>query len=283
MQLMEVETGNVDIALLINPSDVVLAEANPNINMMREISMAHTYLAFNHLHEPFNDINVRRAISHALNRDVMRTNIWQNTGELSNGPINDVVWASINRQLEPYEFNLALAREYMLRAGLPNGFDTSITVNSASQAHIDLAEYIQSQLRQLNINVRVEAFEPSALLDKLAAGEHDMFSLDWTTVTGDADYGLYPLFHSSNWGSAGNRFRYSNPQVDDLLVRGRAETNPQARLQIYAEVQRIIRDDTPWVFILQNEHLIATKPNIRGFSLNPLSSSEHTYENITFD
>ncbi|MCL2006883.1 MAG: ABC transporter substrate-binding protein [Treponema sp.] len=283
MRLIEVETGNVDIALAINPSDVAMAAANRNINMMRELSMEHTYIAFNNTRPPYTDPNVRRAIAHALNRDVMRTNIFQGTGQLSNGPINDAVWGSINRQLQPYEFNLARARELMATAGHANGFDTTITINAASSTALDTAEYLQSQLRQLNINVRVEAYEAGILFERLAAGEHDMFTLSWTTVTGDADYGMFPLFHTQNWGTAGNRFRYSNPRVDTLLEQGRYETNPTRRLEYYTEVQRIIRDEAPWVFVLQNEFLMATKPNIRGFVINPLSTAEATFERITFE
>jgi len=171
----------------------------------------------------------------------------------------------------------------MAGAGLSNGFETTFTVNAASQTSLDIAEFVQSALRQLNITVRVEAYEAGTLFERLAAGEHDMFTLDWTTVTGDADYGLFPLFHSANWGTAGNRFRYSNPRTDDLLTRGRQETNSANRLQIYAEAQRIIRDDAPWVFVLQNQVLSATAKNVKGYFQSPLGSAENTYWSVTFD
>ena len=58
--------------------------------------------------------------------------------------------------------------------------------------------------------------------------------LGWTNVTGDADYGLYPLFHSSNFGMAGNRGFLHNPRLDALLEQGRAEINEARRLAIYA-------------------------------------------------
>ena len=282
MRLIEVETGNVDVALVINPADVAMAERDPRINMLRQPSMAMTYIAFNHDRAPFNNLYVRRAITHALNRDVMRNNIWQGTGLVSHGPIGDMVWGSINSQLRPYEFNMALAREYMARAGLQAGFNTTFTINAASQTAMDMAEYLQAQLRQLNINVSVVAMEAGLLFDRLAAGDFDMFTLDWTTVTGDADYGLFPLFHTASIGTAGNRFRYRNPRVDALLDQGRSVTDPEMRRQIYAEVQQIIRDDAPWVFVLQNELLVASAAHVRGLRLNPLGNSENTFLDIYF-
>ena len=282
MRLIEVETGNVDVALIILPPDVPLAERDPRVNMLREFSMEKTYIAFNHDREPFNNLYVRRAIIHAIDREAIRANIWQNTGQVSHGPINDVVWGSINSQLPPYEFNIELAREYMARAGLQDGFDAVFTINAANQSLLDMGEFIQAQLRQININLSVVAIEPGVLFDTLARGEFDMFTLSWTTVTGDADYGLFPLFHTSSIGTAGNRFRYRNPQVDALLDRGRSEVDPAIRLPIYAEVQRIIRDDAPWVFVLQNEHLVASTASVQGLSLSPLGTSQHTFRNITF-
>ena len=67
--------------------------------------------------------------------------------------------------------------------------------------------------------------EWGAYLDKTAAGEHDMFILGWSNGTGDADYGLYALFHSSQHGEAGNRSFYTNAKVDELLDTGRREAD----------------------------------------------------------
>src|SRR5699024_2994770 len=68
---------------------------------------------------------------------------------------------------------------------------------------IDTAVYIQEKLAELNIDVNVEQFEWGAYLDRTAQGDHDMFILGWTTVTADADYGLYALFHSNSHGATG--------------------------------------------------------------------------------
>src|SRR5699024_11530732 len=70
---------------------------------------------------------------------------------------------------------------------------------------IDMATNIQDQLKEFGIDVEVETLEWGAYLEQTAEGKHDMFVLGWSTVTGDADYGLYPLFHSENVGDPGNR------------------------------------------------------------------------------
>ncbi|MFX8988178.1 hypothetical protein ABTN23_19050, partial [Acinetobacter baumannii] len=70
-----------------------------------------------------------------------------------------------------------------------------------------------------------------------------MAMLGWGTVTGDADYGLYPLFHSSQWAPGFNRAFYRNPKVDQLLAQARISTLPQGRQQLYREAMAQIWQD----------------------------------------
>ena len=134
---------------------------------------------------------------------------------------------------------------------------------------MDIAEIVQNQLRAVNINAEVQVVEWGSYLDGTAAGEHDMFILGWVTVTGDPDYGLYPLFHSSQMGAAGNRTFYSNPRVDELLDIGRKSVDPDVREEAYMEVQQIIRDEAPWIFTWAGEDLAGVRSNVKGFQQHP--------------
>lgn len=96
-----------------------------------------------------------------------------------------------------------------------------------------------------------------------------MFILGWVTVTGDPDYGLFPLFHTSAFGDAGNRTFYSNAAVDELLEKGRYSTDEAEREAAYMEVQQLIRDDAPWVFMNYGENISATAANVKGFVQHP--------------
>lgn len=98
---------------------------------------------------------------------------------------------------------------------------------------------MQSELRDLNIDVSVEVLEWGAYLDQTAAGEHDMFILGWSTPTLDVDYAVYALFHSSNVGAPGNRAFFRDADADALLDMGRQEPDAEKRLQIYSELQEI--------------------------------------------
>ena len=103
----------------------------------------------------------------------------------------------------------------MKEAGYPNGFKTTIWVND-NNIRKDIATILQDQFRAIGIDLTIETLEWGAYIDRTARGEHEMFLLGWVTVTGDADYGLYPLSIHSAHGRTGNRSFYSNPEVDKL-------------------------------------------------------------------
>jgi peptide/nickel transport system substrate-binding protein len=96
-----------------------------------------------------------------------------------------------------------------------------------------------------------------------------MSLMGWTTVTGDPDYGLFPVYHSDNWGEAGNRNFYGNPRVDELLDLGRTTTDDALRMQNYREAQELIMADLPLIPLWESVELHATRDNIGGFRVSP--------------
>jgi ABC-type transport system substrate-binding protein len=73
-------------------------------------------------------------------------------------------------------------------------------------------------------------------------------------------------------GAAGNRARYANPAVDALLDRTRRETDPQKRLDLLRETERLIVADAPWVFLSHGQTQLLVKPYVRGFALTPMDA-----------
>ena len=92
-----------------------------------------------------------------------------------------------------------------------------------------------------------------------------MFILGWSTVTGDADYGTYPLFHSSMHGDPGNRSFLSDDKVDELLEAGRREADEEARLEIYSELQNHLVDVAPMAYIHHQNYLTGMNSNVQNF------------------
>ncbi len=236
----EAHAANVD------PVDAATIEAMENIELERISSTRLEYLGFNLDREPFNDVRVRQAISMAINKVDILDGILQGEGTAATGMLAPTV-AGNTQDVDILEYDVEAARELLAEAGFADGFSTTIYVNDGSAARATIAELIQSQLAAIGIDVTIQIVEWGAFLEMTAAGEHEMFLLGWTTVTGDADYGLFAMFHSSNLGDPGNRAFFVNERADELLEAGRTTADQDDRDVIYAELTQLLIDEAPLV------------------------------------
>jgi len=279
VRLAEVEVGTADVALSIAPADLATAEASPNVVLMRRQNLSTAYLGFNTRRPYLSNPLVRQAIAYALDWDVIVPTVFMGLGSPARGPMADIVWGFAEQP--PFTTSLDRARELLAEAGYPDGFNTTIWWNIPNEQRSQISEMVQFTLSQIGITVEIEALEWGPYLDRTSAGEHDMFLLGWVSVTGDADYALHPLLHSSLYGPGGNRTFWSTPELDALLDEGRSEVDPDRRLEIYRRAQEIIRAEAPMLTFHQGETAVAVNPNLRGLTLNP--ADHHAYVTVWFE
>lgn len=267
VRAIELETGGVDIAFRLDPVDQTRLASDPNISLITEDSLSTAYIGFNLQKSPLNDVRVRRAIHHAIDVDSVVEIIYEGQADRAFGPLPPRVFGA-HPHLKPYDYNPDRAGQLLAEAGYPNGFRITLWTNE-DPLRMQMAEVVQEDLRLVGIDVDIQVLEWGTYLQETAAGHHDMFILGWSTITADADYGLYSQFHSSQWGYAGNRTFYANPRVDELLDLGRTNSDPDIRLQAYQEAQEIIVDEAPWVFVLFLKDVSGIRSNIEGFVPSP--------------
>ncbi|SDK25691.1 glutathione ABC transporter substrate-binding protein [Lacicoccus qingdaonensis] len=278
-RMAELETGGIDVAIDIDSSSVDRIESGESTELLEQESVRMSYLGFNTQQEPFDDLNVRQAISHAIDRDSIISGVYDEMGIAAEGPLAPDVWG-YNEDLEGAEYDIERARELLSETDVADGFDTTIWVDNDPQI-VDTAVYIQESLSELGINVTIEQFEWGAYLETLANGDHDMFILGWTTVTADADYGLYALYHQDNIGEPGNRSFYENQELSDLLDAGRSESDEDARYDIYQEAQEILGEEVPTAYLFHtNFALGVNSDNVSGVELDPTGGVR--FDKVTF-
>lgn len=262
----DLETGNVHIIDPVQPNEVERLNNSGVASVMQTPSSSLAYLGFNTEKEPFNDPLVRQAISYAIDRQAIISGVYEDFGIPAIGPLAPGIFG-YTEDIEAVEFDMDQARSLLEEAGMAEGFTTSIWTNDNPQRQA-IAVLVQEALAELNIEVSIEVMEFGAYLEQTAAGEHDMFILGWSNPTGDADYGMYALFHSSQHGNPGNRSFYTNEEVDALLDEGRREADPDARAALYAEAGQLLTDDAPMAFLLHTEYLNGISDKVEGFSID---------------
>lgn len=275
-RIAELQSGNAHIVSPVEPSQVANVNTFPDASVLETPTSSLTYIGFNTNKEPFNNPKVRQAISKAIDRATLIDGIYEGFGIPAISPISPGIFG-YTEDVTSMEYNLEEAKALLAEAGYEKGFKTTIWTND-NPARQDVAIVLQQGLKELGIEVEIEVLEWGAYLEKTAAGEHDMFILGWSNATGDADYGLYALFHSSQHGDPGNRAFYTNKKVDELLDAGRREIDEEKRLDIYTEAIQIISDDSPMAFVLHPSSLIGVSKKVTGFTVT--SDSIYNLTNV---
>ncbi|CAD2076083.1 Periplasmic dipeptide transport protein precursor [Jeotgalicoccus aerolatus] len=278
-RLAELETGGIDIAAEVDTASAERIQSADATELIESDSVRMNYLGFNMDKEPFDDPLIRQAIAYAVDRDQIIDGVYDGYGITAQSPLAPDVWG-YDEGLESVEVDIDKAQELLSESSQPDGFSTTLWVNDDS-AIVDSAVYIQGALSEIGIEVEIQQSEWGAFLDQTANGEHDMFILGWTTVTADADYGLYALFHSKNFGAPGNRSFYSNEEVDALLDEGRTTADETVRQEAYSEVQQILIDDAPAVYLNHTSFLLGVNNDgVNNIGLDPVGNIR--LENASF-
>jgi peptide/nickel transport system substrate-binding protein len=269
-RLALLEGGDAHISEILQPANMARVESSEAMELGLFPSLSLNYIGFNVEQEPFDDPRVRQAISMAVDVQAMIDGIVEGAGTRAIGPISEAV-VGFHPDLDPLPYDPDMAAELLADAGLEEGFSTTLWTND-NPTRIAIAEIVQNNLAELNIDVEIEVLEWGAYLDQTAEGLHEMFILGWVTVTGDADYGMYALLHSSNVGAPGNRSFYRNERVDELLDQGRRETDPEARVELYHEVQEILIEEAPMLNLYHPQWMVAVADEVEGYSHHPDNS-----------
>lgn len=263
------QSGEVDVAVRIPSDQVPLLKARRDIEVVETPSTMTMYIAMNETKKPFDNVLVRKALNYGVNKQEIVDYVLNGLAQVADAPISPVIWGY--HSTGTYEYNPEKARKLLAQAGYPNGFSTTIwTPVGRYQQDLEVVEAIQAQLAKIGVDVEVVTWEFGAYIAELKKGQFDMVLLGWGPSTGDADWGLYPVFHSTQWPPGSNRAHYASATADALLEAARVEPDQVKRREIYREVQKVIVEDAPWIFLWYTKQIVAHSSNVVGMEVIPL-------------
>jgi peptide/nickel transport system substrate-binding protein len=284
-RLIDLQSGSVDLAASIQPDEQSFVELHPELKLHHAPASNVTYLAFNLDHPPFDDLRVRRAISHAINREPIVKLAFQGRAVAADSVLPPGQWGH-HLPATRYDYEPALARRLLDEAIAAKAFDAArvyklyapITPRAYLFVPERVARYFQVALAQIGVRVELVLQPIQQHLASVARGDHDLALSGWSGDTGDPDNFLYVLLHSDNAvpGSAQNIAFYRNPEVDRLLVAAQAVVEQPARKALYTEVQDRVAHDAPWVPIAYSELVVAGRAEIEQVILTPLGHPQYT-------
>jgi len=266
-----VQTGAAHVATHVPPQDVERIDALDDVTVHKVDSMRTIYIFFNNYRAPFTDQRVRQALNYAVDKEAIVEFVLGGAGRVSDAAIAPGVFGYTPTGV--YEYNPERARELLAEAGFPNGMD--ITLHSPTGRYmqdIQIAEAVQSYLADVGVNATIITLEWASYLADIGRPAEESVSqlglMGWGVSTGDADQGLYNVLHGSQvvpFGS--NRSLYDSARFNDLLDRGRIETNEDARRAIYAEALQVAFEEAPWLYLHTERQLVAIRDNVKGLEV----------------
>jgi peptide/nickel transport system substrate-binding protein len=267
------EKGEVQVAVKIPPSDLLRLKANSKIKIMTTPSARTIYMGFNCLKEPFTDKRIRQALNYAVNKRAYVEHMLDGAGRVSDAPISPIISGYV--PIKTYEYSVEKAKALLTEAGLPEGFETTLHVPSGRYyKNASLATAVASDLWKVGVKAEVKMMDwdtyiPFILRDQEEA-EHRLYVLGWSTLTGDADYGLYPLFYSGEWPRKGtNASFFSNEKLDQLLDTARSTANSNERKRLYKEAMTLIAEEAPWIFLYSEMEITGVGANVKDIVVQP--------------
>lgn len=278
-RLAQLRTGELDFVLLDYPQAPSLRNV-PGIRIESDYRSLWYALHLNTKFEFFQDRTVRQAVSYALDRDLLIDAVLQGYGSPGTGPIIPALAPYYTDDVRTYPYDPERARTMLEDAGWvdrdgdgvrekdgrPLSFELSVIQGNATVERA--SAIIQQNLRDIGMDARMRAYEFSAFITEVRdAREGPNMSnafFVWMTPVPEPD-GIYAYFHSSNAITGSNFTVYENEEVDRLLEIGRTATDQGDRVAAYHEIQRIMAEDLPRIFIAFPEELYAVRDRVQGF------------------
>ena len=269
----EMLAGGIDMMVEVPP--VALSEfEGDGFNLVEQAGPHVWFLILNAKEGPFADKRVRQAANYAIDKEALVNDVLEGTAEVAAGPTPPAFAWAYNEDLEPYPYDPDKARELLAEAGA-EGAELTFYVTEGGSGMLDpvaMGTAIQADLEAVGFDVKIETYEWNTFLGEVnpgLEGKADMAEMAW--MTNDPDTLPYLALRTDAWPDKGgfNSGYYSNPKVDELLEQARVATDQEERARLYKEMQEIVHEDAPWVFVANWKQNAVTNDRVENFSLQP--------------
>lgn len=279
-RLAMLRSGEAQFVFPLPPETVQVIARDERLVIDKTPSIVAHYVALNTRKKPFDDVRVRQALNYAIDKNAFIKVVYNGFATPMDAPVAPGIAFYSRQGVWPYD--PAKAKQLLTEAGYPNGFATEIW-NFSNTLNNRASQFLQQQLAAIGVKVAVNPLEAGVATTKLWGAktpdeaEVRMFFGSWAPSTGDADWALRPLLSSRAYPPALYNISYfKDDGVDAALQKGLSTAEPAQRKAAYDEVQKLVWDTAPWIF-LSIDTLVAGRDK-RLTGLTQLPDTALTYE-----
>lgn len=272
VRFQKLKAGECNFVAEPSPQDLENISKNAGLKLMEREGLNVGYVAFNVQKKPFDNLKVRQAILHAMNRDAYIKAVYLGRASVAKNPIPPTIW-SYNDTVHDYDYNVEKAKKLLAEAGFPNGFETELWTMPVSRPYNPsgkkLGEMMQSDLAKVGIKVKLQTYDWPTYLDKARKGEHQMLQIGWTGDNGDPDNFMNVLLSCAAVQGGSNYSRWCFKPFNDLIEQAKQITDQKRRTDLYKKAQVIFKEQAPWVTLAHAKVYRAMSKNVTGYQMHP--------------
>ncbi len=277
VRLQKLRRGECQIALSPKPLDVSAARKDSALKVVETPAFMTAFVAFNSQHPPLDKAEVRQAINLAFDKANYLKAVFEDSATAANGPYPPNTW-SYAKALPGYANDVQQAKDLLAKAGLKDGFDTTIwtrPTGSLLNPNPSLgAQLLQADLAKVGIRAQIRVIEWGELVRRAKAGEHDLLFMGWAGDNGDPDNFLTPQFSCAAVQSGTNFARYCDKALDQLISDGKRTSDVAKRTELYLKAQTQIQQQALWLPLAHPTAAALTRNDIQGYQVSPFGRQD---------
>lgn len=245
----------------------VMADESMADQIVSRAELATFYWAMNQRFEPFQDIRVRRAMAMAIDREAILAGPYNGKDVLANGPIPPGLAGYVGH--DSIEYDPEGAKALLAEAGYGDGFEVEIWSTTA-ETTVAANELIQFFLGEVGVDVTINQVDFGTMIDAAINGRASALLLSWYADYADAYNFLHPLYVASG----AQRYAYSNDEVTALVEKAAATADFDERMPMYQEIEKLIVEDIPVVYLRHPVVYSAEAKNVSGLLNHPIFNAD---------
>ncbi len=258
---------------LLTKEGALQEKHKPTIDFHKAPFLNTEYLGINLEFEgetPLKKKKVRQALNYAIDREKMLRNLRNNVGQPANAGFIPRGLPSHNPiKVKGYSYNPQKARTLLEEAGYPNGKGLPVIKLFTNNDYKDICTYLTKQWEEIGVQTEIELMQSAVLRDLMVKGKAPLFRASWIADYPDGESFL-TVFYSKN-PAPPNYTRFNNVKYDELYEQALAENDNTKRYDLYHQMERILIEEAPVVFLFYDETARFSKKQVSGFNNNAIN------------
>lgn len=251
--------GEVDVISNLPPERIAEVEEDPNVKVGAVHSVRNIFVGMNTWEPPFDDVRVRQAMNHAVDVQLIVDTIFDGHA-YPNGSACNQVLTGYDPNFQGYEYDPEKAKALLAEAGYPDGFEVTFWgPNGKYLKDKEVQEAIGAQLSEIGVTVRHEMPEWAEYWGNYSEGNLDgLMFLGTGNPLIDCDMTMTYRFYSKTAGQF-----FNSPELDALIEAEQQEVDPEARQEIFVEIQQYLKDQAAWIYLYDQEDLYGLSERVQ--------------------